>query len=228
MNVRPQSTLILNSRCAQTRHALLEEEPAHFVVPFAARPDHEDVPVPVNHPDSKPKISFQPTTLQTSEGEEKEKGRREEEGKGAGEGKGTHATGAFEIHVLLPFSSYPPSEVLVATVSIPAGSEPWFGSVRPYLTNISECAKGEGERRKGGGRGTYEASDDLAFRYTPNQTRQSVAESRIGNRKEWQRRKGKEREDIPNRGRYFSFCSALPNSFMGCMTSEDWTDIAER
>eukprot|EP01139_Manchomonas_bermudensis_P019373 Amastigsp_a676681_878.p5 type:complete len:106 gc:universal Amastigsp_a676681_878:725-408(-) len=29
-------------------------------------------------------------------------------------------------------------------------------------------------------------------------------------------------------GRNFSFCAAEPNSLMGCMTSDDWTDIAER
>ena len=44
--------------------------------------------------------------------------------------KDTHATGAFDIHVLLPLSTNPPS-TSSATVSIPAGSEPWFGSVKP-------------------------------------------------------------------------------------------------
>ncbi len=43
----------------------------------------------------------------------------------------THATGAFEIHVLDPLMTNPPS-TSVAVVSIPAGSEPWLGSVRPY------------------------------------------------------------------------------------------------
>lgn len=42
----------------------------------------------------------------------------------------TSATGALEIHVLLPFNVHP-SAVLVAVVSIEDGSDPWFGSVRP-------------------------------------------------------------------------------------------------
>jgi len=44
---------------------------------------------------------------------------------------GTHATGALEIQVLLPLIMNPPS-TSSAVVSIPAGSEPWFGSVSPY------------------------------------------------------------------------------------------------
>ena len=43
----------------------------------------------------------------------------------------TSATGALEIHVLLPFSVHP-SFVLVAVVSMEDGSEPWLGSVRPW------------------------------------------------------------------------------------------------
>ena len=42
----------------------------------------------------------------------------------------TSATGALEIHVLLPFRVQP-SLVRVAVVSIEDGSEPWFGSVKP-------------------------------------------------------------------------------------------------
>lgn len=34
--------------------------------------------------------------------------------------------------------------------------------------------------------------------------------------------------DMPKRGKYFSFCSSVPNSLIGCITSDDWTDIAER
>lgn len=44
----------------------------------------------------------------------------------------TYATGAFEIHVLDPLITNPPS-TSVAVVSIPAGSEPWLGSVRPCI-----------------------------------------------------------------------------------------------
>lgn len=46
------------------------------------------------------------------------------------ESEHTYATGAFEIHVFAPLRTKPPS-TSSATVSIPAGSEPWFGSVNP-------------------------------------------------------------------------------------------------
>lgn len=48
----------------------------------------------------------------------------------------TYATGAFEIHVLDPLMTNPPS-TSVAVVSIPAGSEPWLGSVRPCIVLIN-------------------------------------------------------------------------------------------
>ena len=37
-----------------------------------------------------------------------------------------------------------------------------------------------------------------------------------------------ELDDRPSGGRYFSFCESLPNSCMGCMTSEDCTEDVER
>jgi len=41
-----------------------------------------------------------------------------------------YAWGALVIHVLFPLRTYPPS-TSSAVVSIPAGFEPWFGSVSP-------------------------------------------------------------------------------------------------
>ena len=58
--------------------------------------------------------------------------------------KDTHATGAFDIHVLLPLSTNPPS-TSSATVSIPAGSEPWFGSVKPCNAH-GHCQPGAADR----------------------------------------------------------------------------------
>ena len=46
-----------------------------------------------------------------------------------------YATGAFEIQVLLPFMMNPPS-VASAVVSMPAGSDPWLGSVKPYYSSL--------------------------------------------------------------------------------------------
>lgn len=47
------------------------------------------------------------------------------------EGRVTYATGAFDIQVLLPLMTNPPS-TSSTTVSMLAGSEPWLGSVRPW------------------------------------------------------------------------------------------------
>jgi hypothetical protein len=32
----------------------------------------------------------------------------------------------------------------------------------------------------------------------------------------------------PSRGRYVSFWASVPNSFIGCMTNDDWTEAIER
>jgi len=42
----------------------------------------------------------------------------------------SYAIGEFVIHVLLPLSTKPLS-ISSAVVSMLAGSDPWFGSVRP-------------------------------------------------------------------------------------------------
>ena len=44
----------------------------------------------------------------------------------------TYAAGAFDIQVFAPLRIKPPS-TSSAEVSIPAGSDPWFGSVRPCI-----------------------------------------------------------------------------------------------
>jgi len=52
--------------------------------------------------------------------------------------------GALVIHVLLPRRVNPPS-VSSAVVSIPAGSEPWLGSVRPlkHVNCVASAVKSE-------------------------------------------------------------------------------------
>lgn len=53
----------------------------------------------------------------------------------------TSAMGLFVIQVLLPFKMYTPSLALyLAFVSMPAGSLPWFGSVRPKQPTSSPFA----------------------------------------------------------------------------------------
>jgi hypothetical protein len=79
---------------------LLENEPAHFSVPLAPRPDDEHIPA----------TNLSEAALQHS--------------------RRTYATGALEIQVFEPDRTKPPS-LSVAVVSIPAGSEPWLGSVSP-------------------------------------------------------------------------------------------------
>lgn len=62
--------------------------------------------------------------------------------------KQTYATGELDIHVLLPLITNPPS-TSVAVVSILPGSEPWLGSVNPYVVHVSITAgiKGGDARR---------------------------------------------------------------------------------
>ena len=83
---------------------LLDEESANFVIPLATGPDNEHVPISNKHSWNNWEIFEE-----------------------------TYATGALDIHVLEPLRTKPPS-TSVAVVSIPAGSEPWFGSVRPWVT----------------------------------------------------------------------------------------------
>ena len=33
---------------------------------------------------------------------------------------------------------------------------------------------------------------------------------------------------VPSRGRYFSLCASVPKAYIGCITSDDWTLIADR
>lgn len=84
----------------------------------------------------------------------------------------THATGALLIQVLLPLITNPPpevSETSSAVVSIPAGSEPWFGSVKPCggvkwgIEGIGDGMDGKGMGWKAGGERTYETTNHFSF-----------------------------------------------------------------
>ncbi len=58
----------------------------------------------------------------------------------------TPATDPFVIHILRPVSTQSPPSFL-AYVRIPAGSEPWSGSVRPKQPMISPAAMPGSQRR---------------------------------------------------------------------------------
>lgn len=74
-----------------------------------------------------------------------------------GEKEVTYATGAFVIQVLLPLRMKPPS-ASSAVVSIPAGSDPWFGSVSPLRRQLDRSEK----RKHLDTPETYEAADEFS------------------------------------------------------------------